>query len=399
MRLTSILGSVSLSLMILLLSSFTVIGQVNVTRVTPDFKPGQQTGFLYSLPRTFIKLEVTVKKTENFRGPYADYAEKYVGLKNVIPSNSTEYSIQNIEMSTYAEPDPEQYYFVGLPEKLTKDSKANLLALSNSGLLLGINANGFQPNGSTVTKEVMEEEKGKASGDIMPEIFKYYADANVFEKVDTIIRKINFDTITLERQILKRTMIEKSPEQKAKEASDFISKIKENRFNLLSGYQEVNWDPGTLLYMDTQLKEMESEYLKLFTGISLEKKIKYTLIYLPAKTELNTPIVVFRFSRAKGITDVQDMSAKPVNIQVNKVGNTSEISAFVEDLGHAENNSRGFYYRIPEFADVVVTYKDEFRQTDRFLINQFGEVSYLPSNRTRIQFDPETGSLKQVDIP
>ena len=68
-------------------------------------------------------------------------------------------------------------------------------------------------------------------------------------------------------QILKRTMVEKSPEQKAREAADFISKIKEDRFNLLTGYQEVSYNQETLEYMDTQLKLLEKEYMKLFTGI------------------------------------------------------------------------------------------------------------------------------------
>ena len=45
--------------------------------------------------------------------------------------------------------------------------------------------------------------------------------------------------MTLERQYLKRTVIEKLPEQKAKEASDYIVKIKDNRFNLISRFQEV----------------------------------------------------------------------------------------------------------------------------------------------------------------
>jgi len=70
---------------------------------------------------------------------------------------------------------------------------------------------------------------------------KYSADISVFEKVDTIIRKINVDTMTVERQYYKRTMIEKTPEQKAQEAADFITKIKDNRFTLISGTSEVNY--------------------------------------------------------------------------------------------------------------------------------------------------------------
>ena len=122
---------------------------------------------------------------------------------------------------------------------------------------------------------------------------------SVFEKVDTIIRKVNIDTMTLERQYLKRTMVEKSPEQKAKEAADFISKIKDNRFNLVTGFQEVNYNKETLEYMDTQLRMMEKEYMKLFTGISIHRPMTFSYSYTPNPNQVNVEVPDFQIPEDK----------------------------------------------------------------------------------------------------
>ena len=231
--------------------------QINVFHIDNNLNLTKKEGVFYSLPRTVIRIDVNIDRIENYKGPYSEYALKYLGLKNVVMVNSVEYKITGMTVTTSQQPDPDQYYFLELAGKLSKDEKAGLLSFTESGLILGT----IPERIDTVAKEekiINKEEPGLATEkDVFPEVFKYSADVNFFEKVDTIIRKVNIDTMTLERQYLKRTVIEKSPEQKAKEASDYIVKIKDNRFNLISGFQEVNYNRETLEYMDSQLKQIE----------------------------------------------------------------------------------------------------------------------------------------------
>ena len=89
-----------------------VFGQINVFHIDKHTILSNREGVYYSLPRTVIKVNVTVDRIENYKGPYAEYALKYRGLKNVVESSSVEYKITDIKVTTSAEPDPDQYYFV-----------------------------------------------------------------------------------------------------------------------------------------------------------------------------------------------------------------------------------------------------------------------------------------------
>jgi hypothetical protein len=203
--------------------------------------------------------------------------------------------------------------------------------------------------------------------------------------------------MTMEKQFLKRTMVEKSPEQKAKEAADFIAKIKENRFNLITGYQEVNYNRETLEYMDTQLKIMEKEYMKLFTGISVHKTLKFHYKYIPVANQINTEIPVFKFSRSKGTMDLDETGGKVITVRIQRVGNTNNVSSW---LGRApkEDKEQGLYYRIPELARVIVKLDDNSTEETQCLVNQLGLVANLPIDKWKVLFHMETGSIRGLMI-
>jgi hypothetical protein len=380
-----------------LLTGMGAFAQLKAYHITgTDVPPGQQ-GVVYALPRTVVNIEVTIDRIENYKGPYADYALRYLGLKNVVMNNSVEYAISGITITTSPEPDPEQYYFVETGAKQAKGQKAGLLRLSDAGLILGTIPDPYD----SVVKTVIIDKGGDiptvSEKDIFPEVFKYYADVSVFEKVDTIIRKVSIDTMTMERQFLKRTMVEKSPEQKAKEAADFISKIKDNRFNLITGYQEVNYNRETLEYMDTQLKIMEKEYMKLFTGISVHKTLNFRYKYIPIANQINTEIPIFKFSRTKGTMDLDESGGKVITIKIQRVGNTNTVSSY---LGRApkEEKEQGIYYRIPELARVIVKLDDNSTEDTQCLVNQLGLVTNLPVDKWKVLFHEETGGIKGLLI-
>jgi len=377
--------------------SSVLFGQINVVKIDEEAIPLSSEGIFYSLPRTVVKIDVTLEKTENYKGPYADFAFRYLGLKNVIEANSIDYRISDIQITTYPEPDPEQYYFIEFGEKLSKGEQASLLNLSSTGVILGT-LKGSEDTVAGLLRMVSSGETLAGSEmDAFGELFRYSADVSVFEKVDTIIRKINIDTMTIERQVLKRTMVEKSPEQKAREAADFISKIKDNRFNLISGFQEVSYNKETLEYMDIQLKGMEKEYLKLFTGISLKKTIHFSYKYIPTSNQINVEIPVFKFNRSKGVVDLDEAGGKVITVKVQRVGNTNKVSAYLNKVSK-ESKTRGFFYRIPELARVTVKLDENTQEETQCLVNQLGVVTNLPSSRWKVQFHKDTGGIKGLLI-
>jgi hypothetical protein len=371
--------------------------QINVFHIDNNTSISGKEGVFYSLPRTVIRIDVEIDRIENYKGPYAEYALKYLGLKNVVMANSVEYKINGMKVTTSQQPDPDQYYFLELPGKLSKSEKAGLVSFTESGLILGT----IPEKIDTLAKEekiINKEEPGLATEkEVFPEIFKYSADVNFFEKVDTIIRKVNIDTMTLERQYLKRTVVEKSPEQKAKEASDYIVKIKDNRFNLISGFQEVNYNRETLEYMDLQLKQMETEYMKLFTGISLHKTLTFSFYYTPNPNQVNMEVPIFKYMKSKGMMELDEPGGKIVTIKVQRSGTTSNVAGYLKRTTW-KNKDHGFYYRIPELARVTVKMGENLTEETQCLVSQLGIVSFLPSDKWNVHFYKETGGVKGIWI-
>ncbi len=363
--------------------------QIEVIHVKNTKVEINEGGLFYALPVTYLKIDVAVEKTQKIRGPYYEFAEKYLGIKDVIWSNSVNYKIMDIGISTFCQPDPENYYYVQLGEKASKEEKSLLIHLTRSGLIQAIN-----DQSAGLSSDDSDKEKKHLNIDYS-EYFKYQADNNFYEKIDTIIRKINIDTITIERQFYKSSWLEKSDEQKAKDAADYLEKIRENRFLLITGYQEVNYGES-IEYMDNELKKLEDEYLSLFTGVTKKGIINYTFTYLPDAQNSEVSEPVFKFSESKGAFDLSGSIGGNVMIQIDKIGNTSLVSEFIKNNNITNIEPIGFYYRLPEYAEITVKFNNEVIAKSTALISQFGIVTNIPSLDTEMQFYPETGSIRKV---
>ena len=95
------------------------------------------------------------------------------------------------------------------------------------------------------------------------------------------------DTITIEKQILQHKIIEKSLEDKARDAANYIELIADNKMKLISGYQEVNYDKNTLAMMILELDKQLMDYTSLFTGKTFEQDLTFQIIIDPSKIEQN----------------------------------------------------------------------------------------------------------------
>ena len=98
----------------ILFISFLLIrcSSIRVVHINKDEVPEKTQGYYYAFPQTVLIINVSVRKTDKIKGPYAAFASKYLGLANVITQNSTSYDISDVTISTYVEPDPDQYYFI-----------------------------------------------------------------------------------------------------------------------------------------------------------------------------------------------------------------------------------------------------------------------------------------------
>ena len=90
-----------------------------------------QGSIAYCLPSTVINLEVEALREDFYAGPYAKYAEKYLGIK-VRQKDETTYQLLQINMTPYVEADHSERYALSV-EKGKID--ASFLKLSSAGLV------------------------------------------------------------------------------------------------------------------------------------------------------------------------------------------------------------------------------------------------------------------------
>jgi Domain of unknown function (DUF4831) len=365
--------------------------QFKVVKASDESAGSGTSGVFYALPKTCFKIEVSLSKTEIIPGPYSEYAEKFLGLENVNRTNKSQYEIIDVAVNSFSRPDPEQIYFVEYSAQDFKDDKSFLLNLSDAGVIVGINL----PVGS-VGSENFKFEKDFTTNTAF-DFANRMAAGNMFEKVDTVIRRINIDTLSIEKNFYRSSWQQKSSEQKAKDAAELISRIKENRFLLLSGYQEVNYGQS-IEYMDRQLQEMYNENLSLFIGITKNRILKYTFLFVPDESSKNIAVPIFKFSESTGIADASSGTGQHVNIKLQTNGLEDKIGTFAKAKSSAGGENLGYYYRMPEFADVVIELNSTKLFEANMMVGQFGIVAKTPSQESKIEFCPNSGEIKSIKI-
>lgn len=361
----------------------------NVVRVTQDALPTGTEGFFYALPRTYVSIEITITRTDYIKGPYAEFADKYLGIKGVEPQNSTRYEISDVAFKTYTEPDPEHFYFVQFGKNGLDKNKLLILGLTEAGLIESLNE---------TAERINIEKAGKTADESFIDNSKtfFISGSTVYERVDTIIEQVSIDTMVVETHTLKRTLVEKSLEQRAREAAEFITKIRDNRFNMITGFQEVAYEKATMQFMYQSLEELEEEYLRLFTGRTSTSVLKYRYNYLPEGNVFNFTMPLFKFSPRHGVVKDSHPYGELVYIVVERGQNTVQLESYVKKVNELKRKKHGLYYRIPEYARFTMKQGIANKAEATFLISQFGVVHSLPVGAEKVLFYPNTGAVRSA---
>jgi len=371
---------------ILLFGATHSFAQLMTQKVNPAEDYSSKKGIVYALPKTVIRLDVWVEKTENIRGPYASYANRLLGISQIIEKNSNEYRIRDVKISNSNLADPEQLYFVNLGEVSGKSDYKQFITMSRSGAFTGIASQDLSSEENILVKEV-EIIKG---GD---RAFRYYADANLVDKVDTIIRRVDVDTATIEKAILKHSTIEKDLEQRAQDAATYFMEIRKNRMELISGFQEVAYSYGALQLMNSELKQMEDDYLALFAGKKLVSDEHYVFYYTPASDQPNIIAPVFKFSKNDGLQYLSASVGEKVSIAIKSDGLTENLSAPT-----VKGMVSGVVVRFPQTAEVWVKYGSQEFDKQLIQIPQLGRIQVLNPGENSFELYPSSGGIKMLEI-
>jgi hypothetical protein len=344
-------------------------------------------GFYYALPRTVLLVELNVVRSEDIPGPFAQFAGKYLGIDNVIMQRSVRHRIADISITSYAEPDPHEYYFVEFNPRVHQNNPFSF-TLSESGMITCINTLGERIE---ITEEVALRSGFRQLSS--QAAFNYFIKNNIQERIDTIIERVRMDTAVVERQTLRRVWVEKTSDVRAREVADYIMRIRNKKFDLISGFAEITYSKEALQYMHDKLEQQENDYLELFTGITTENRTRYKFTIVPSTDMINREEILFHFSESEGLFTESRRGTEPVAIQIGRHHSTQKPAAILRD----ETINTGFWYRTPEYGNVTLTRRNNVVAEKRLLISQFGLINSLPAGDFKIEFYPATGALKSVE--
>jgi hypothetical protein len=371
--------------------------QVSVSRVTDPAVFEAKEGSFYYLPGTYLQVEISYDLVEKVRGPYAEYAYKFLGLDSVITVNERYYELKGIRCEAFTGPDPGQLYFVEFLQKQSKDPLELHLVFAEEGYLAEAALGMELPTQPIAVQVVKTDEQATRRQEPQASLFRYYATDNQVLKIDTIIKMVTIDTSTFKDISYKRSMIYKTMEERAAEAANAITSVREDRLKLLTGYQEVNYSQGTMEYMDSRLVEMEDAYLSLFKGSIRRESYKVSLPYFPVPEKIGQDEVICRFSSFEGLVHSGGQSGDPVMIRIEPINAPNATN--IQGAGSQSPAGQGFIFRTPQMCDVTITWKDADMFNQAIPIHQLGiQNRYPSSSRFYIQLHPFDGSVRQVSV-
>jgi hypothetical protein len=287
-------------------------------------------------------------------------------------------------------------YFIEFDPRQAKEERDLMVALAETGMILESTINidpSIEPDRTEDVEKIFQQSVKDVSTPV--ELFKYYATTNQVEKIDTIIRRVVIDTTVIEDVSYESSMVYKTIEQRASEAADFIVEIRENRFNLLTGYQEVNYSKEAIQYMDDRLVELESDYLSLFRGKEVRKSLKFSFNYIPGQAAVGSESTLFRFDETRGAMDASASTGQPVSISMEYLGLFSKAQNF--EVLEKNQEREGFYYRIPAHMDCKVFFEGRLLEQINLQVNQLGAEGVIPvADRVDVKFYPNSGSVRKI---
>ena len=321
-------------------------------------------GLSYSLPKTMAEVRIEATQHTHQKGPYYLYAEKYLGVSDVITMDESFYEMTDVSISPVGIVNPEETYLV----KFSPDNPPSFY-LTEDGRLLSINTEPDLPLIDLVTGQ-------KTSG--TNEMPAYTA---------------------LTEEQLAAGSTAKMAEMAAKQ----IYRIRESRINLVTGdVDQLPADGESFKIIMDQLNEQEKALTEMFIGTKQTKEIVEKLTIDPM--EWTDKAILFRFSHYFGVVDTDDLSGTAYYLKANITEDlrpTSEEQ--IEKNLKRRKKNKGVAYVIPGRMTLDVTSANKLVYRMETAIAQLGEIMQMPKETfnnkkeaAKAIFVPETGAILEL---
>ncbi len=320
-------------------------------------------GITYSLPKTEIVVDAEVTKVVCKAGPYYQYAEKYLGVKDAITEDEVHYELGKLTLVNHGVPDADNTYIV----EFKSGTVAPYAYLTEEGLLCSINAE-YTPKESPL--ETIQKSAKKPA------------------------------KVTNASVLSEELLMAGSTARQAEVAAKQIYRIRESRMNILTGEADnLPPDGEAMKLVIQQLEEQEKSLTNLFTGIETKETSHYEMSITPYD-DLEGE-VLFRFSTKIGIVDADDLGGTPVCMNLKATDRAPVLDA--KEAEKKEKSMKGIIYNIPGKAAIEISMNRKTLYKGEAQITQFGTREGLApvmfedkKAPVKVYFYPETGAIKQI---
>jgi hypothetical protein len=326
-------------------------------------------GLIYTLPTTSVKVKVESEYYIFTPGPFARYAQKYLGITGLPITTEKYWAITSVKVYPYNHSDIQSMFVVEPNEEFP----VNFLHLTSEGLVIPIGSSILETSPQTVNPK-LNISKDLGFVDLSATPF-------IAAEQTTHYSRVMKDTSYVKVPVHKSLVVEKSLEDKAKEAADFIFSLRKRRFDLLWGDADF---VATGTAAEAVLKEiyrLEAEYVSLFTGKEQRSQATHWFDYSPDSQNKEVSSILFRFSAARGVLSSSDLSGSPVLITIKPEGKWQGLD-LLENLNTDEKGTPrtdAIYYKLA----VPVSVRIHDSQTELYAqilpFYQFGPLLRMPA--------------------
>ena len=338
-----------------------------LVRVTPLGQEPAKTKeqLVYALPQSVLKVEVTLREVRSVPGPYWEYADKYLGLKEVVKTKSRRWNIWDVAIAQHQELDPQHFYSLNVLEGVFDGG--SMTPFLEQGIVM------------TGTETIHESIKGNGLQSTSRDNFIRYDDLgvnnNFEERTETMYKTIVTDTAFVEVPVQRTVVEQKSSATKAKEAANFLLELRTRRFEMLTGEYEVYPDGEAMGASIQKLDQMEASYLSLFTGKTITRVLKRTWFIVPEQGVDPSTYLLDSFSDLLGFVPPEMNEGQPLEVVIEPMGKTIRAGGYFSPNSVPVN---ALLYRIPDLVELKVILGEQALSTHRISIYQSGHMLTTP---------------------
>lgn len=315
----------------------------------------------YSLPSTTLVLDVEAVQENFYAGPYARYAEKYLGIK-ARQKDETVWQITQVSLTPVVEADLARRYSLALT---AEDADLSFLKLTSAGLIsLSDGGYGLPQNWRfPVDGGADFSDKGVSS--------------NLKSEATTLYRNDRRESQFSKVSVQQNMVVEKTLEQKAAEAAQTIIRLREQRLQIVTGDTDATYSGEAMEAAVNELTRLENEYMSLFVGYSDFQTQKATFDVVPSADRESQMYVAFRISETAGPVPSDNLSGKPVVMEI--VPQTVAVIE-PEDPKAAKKAAKlqKVNYLIPAVCTVKIKDGSELLIQSRVPVYQLGVLASMP---------------------